>query len=243
MDPGSPTVGEPPAPVVPRAERPGDLGSLPAGLPPGNLLLGRDPYRDGDEGVPVLWCSSGPGEYQDLFGRLAADFTSTGLWPLVLPVEGHELPSDDVLGRPQPVADVDAVLDRLGVSPVGLPPPRRGGSPAIPAGPVWLMLVPATRPADVPAALGWMGPVNHDLGGAEVSAVLRSWEDRLGAFVVGVGFDTLLVTLPHPAPEDAVPGLAREHYAFCPDNIDQGAGSIEAYFPVVRSGQWPFWWD
>ena len=27
--------------------------------------------------------------------------------------------------------------------------------------------------------------------------------------------------------------LAREHYAFCPDNIDQGVGSLEDYVPLV----------
>ena len=37
--------------------------------------------------------------------------------------------------------------------------------------------------------------------------------------------------------------LAREHYAFCPDNVDQGVGSLEDYVPLVMSSEWYFWWD
>jgi hypothetical protein len=38
--------------------------------------------------------------------------------------------------------------------------------------------------------------------------------------------------------------MAAEHYAFCPDNIDQGPGSIEDYAPgLVNLDRWDFWWD
>ena len=38
--------------------------------------------------------------------------------------------------------------------------------------------------------------------------------------------------------------IAAEHLAFCPDNIDQGPGSIREYAPLlVNAPIWPFWWD
>lgn len=108
-----------------------------------------------------------------------------------------------------------------------------------------LGLVSVTRPADVPAALGWLGPINafDDMG--PLSAVLRSWEDRFGAFVIGMGFDTLMLYVAHP-PKTAREALAiaAEHAAVCSDNIQQGAGSIEAYAEeLLENPVWSFWWD
>ncbi|CAM5351347.1 DUF4253 domain-containing protein [Streptomyces avidinii] len=39
--------------------------------------------------------------------------------------------------------------------------------------------------------------------------------------------------------------VAAEHFAFCPDNIWQGFGSIRTYADeaVTGSGHWGFWWD
>jgi hypothetical protein len=38
--------------------------------------------------------------------------------------------------------------------------------------------------------------------------------------------------------------IAAEHYAFCPDNVDQGVGSIGEYAEsLVDADLWPFWWD
>ncbi|HEX3955922.1 MAG TPA: DUF4253 domain-containing protein [Trebonia sp.] len=51
-------------------------------------------------------------------------------------------------------------------------------------------LVPAQRPADVLARLGWMGAVNSR-STADITAVLRSWEDRFGARLIEVGFADL----------------------------------------------------
>lgn len=44
-----------------------------------------------------------------------------------------------------------------------------------------LALVPATRPADTLAVLGWRGTCNYHNDVVGLSAVLRSWEDRFGA--------------------------------------------------------------
>jgi hypothetical protein len=108
-----------------------------------------------------------------------------------------------------------------------------------------LGLVTATRPADAIAVLGWQGALNYEQAPEELSAVLRSWEDRFGAVLVGVGFDTLhlLVERPPQTLESAM-RVAAEHFAFCTDNVDQGSTSIrELARELVGAPIWSFWWD
>ncbi|WP_222849185.1 DUF4253 domain-containing protein [Trebonia kvetii] len=68
--------------------------------------------------------------------------------------------------------------DHLADTPTG---PRRFGPARI--GPV-----PASRPADVLALVGYEGSVNGYDTPELLSAALRSWEDRFGAVLVEVGF-------------------------------------------------------
>ncbi|MGY6026958.1 DUF4253 domain-containing protein [Streptomyces spinosirectus] len=110
-----------------------------------------------------------------------------------------------------------------------------------------LALVPARRSADIPTVIGWAGPANHENDTARLSAVLRSWEDRFGVRVVALGFDTLLVSVAAPPSTLAeAEALAAEHYAFCPDNIDQGSDPTLAAYAAHRllnRPAWHFWWD
>ncbi|MFD7136211.1 DUF4253 domain-containing protein [Streptomyces sp. NPDC059894] len=108
-----------------------------------------------------------------------------------------------------------------------------------------LALVPARRSADIPAALGWPGPLNHTDDVARLCAVLRSWEDRFGIRVVALGFDLLAVSVAAPpATADEAEAVAAEHFAFCPDNITQGPGSLREYArELVGARVWHFWWD
>ncbi|MFJ6615868.1 DUF4253 domain-containing protein [Streptomyces sp. NPDC091289] len=110
-----------------------------------------------------------------------------------------------------------------------------------------IALVPARRSADIPAAIGWSGPMNHEGDVARLCAVLRSWEDRYDARVVVLGFDTMIVSVGRPpaTPEEAR-ALAAEHYAFCPDNIDQSPPydlDVYAEKAVLNQEAWSFWWD
>ncbi|GGW92723.1 DUF4253 domain-containing protein [Streptomyces lomondensis] len=110
-----------------------------------------------------------------------------------------------------------------------------------------LALVPARRSADIPTAIGWTGPANHEGDTARLSAVLRSWEDRFGIRVVALGFDHLLVSVAAPPTTvtDAE-ALAAEHFAFCPATIGQGSDpTIEAYaaHQILDRPTWHFWWD
>jgi hypothetical protein len=106
-------------------------------------------------------------------------------------------------------------------------------------------LVAAKRPADVITALGWSGAGNVHQDPALMSAVLRSWEDRWAARVVEIGFDTLTLTVGIPPRDDkTAQALAAEHFAFCPDNVWQGEGTLAAYaMSLEQSRIWTFWWD
>ncbi|UQX01259.1 DUF4253 domain-containing protein [Streptomyces sp. RerS4] len=168
-------------------------------------------------------------------------------WDAVIPdpaegAEGEELIAPFGRDRPPlappgtPTPDADAAADaatRALLADGWLGRPR-------------LALVPAARRADVPAAIGWSGPCNHDDDTARISAVLRSWEERYDARVLAIGFDRLdlYVAAPPRTPAEAL-AVAAEHFAFCPDNVWQGSGTVAAYAEeaVVGQSHWSFWWD
>ncbi|GAA2086778.1 DUF4253 domain-containing protein [Kitasatospora saccharophila] len=106
-------------------------------------------------------------------------------------------------------------------------------------------LVAAATGAEALTACGWCGPVNHEDDIAKVSAVLLDWERRYGTRLVQAGFAELELSVPAP-PEDAGSALriAAEHFAFCPDNVFQGAGTLTEYAAgLVGAERWSFWWD
>lgn len=145
----------------------------------------------------------------------------------------------------------------------GLAPVPRGGAPddpdvlaaeiadmftESPEGPRFRMgLVSARRSADIPAAIGWQGPLNHENDVARLCAVLRSWEDRFDIRVLIIGFDTLVVSVGRPPTTlEEARALAEEHFAFCPDTIEQnppyGLG-LYAERNLLSQSTWGFWWD
>jgi hypothetical protein len=109
-----------------------------------------------------------------------------------------------------------------------------------------LGLSASARGGDAPADLGWGGPLNYANDTARFSAVLRSWEDRFGAQVVGMGPDTLYLSVAAPPVDlDHALHVAAEHFAFCPDNVWQSAtDTLPAYAAaLVDLAWWSFWWD
>ena len=108
-----------------------------------------------------------------------------------------------------------------------------------------LGLVLANRPADVPAVVGWDGAVNYVGTPAPLSAVLRSWEDRFGARLLCLGFDTIDLLVARPvASKDEAFAVAAEHLGFCADNVYQGAGTLSRYAACLPGAAiWSFWWD
>ena len=221
---------------------------------------------------PVIWASTAPvNGVGDLWARLAAAFPETGVWPLVIDstygfAGFHDYLMDMPRGRHTEVATIlrrnwggsvedmeDLPLDN--VAPFGrqfpgladrTPGDRTVSIDAIVAGSEGhLGLVAVHRPADVLDAVGWMGATNYDFEPLNMSTVLRSWEIRFDAYLVGLGTDTIMLAVGRPPRDIAhATAIAAEHYAFCLDNIDQGPGSIREYAPLlVNERVWPFWWD
>lgn len=126
-------------------------------------------------------------------------------------------------------------------------PDRAAGdlAAALLAEPRRLALIAAGSGADALAVAGWSGPTNHTADTGQIAAVLRTWQDRFGARVVGAGFDNLQVSVAVPpiTAEHAL-RVAVEHFAFCPDLVHQGTGSLTEYAEELPGATaWWFWWD
>ncbi|GAA4702884.1 hypothetical protein GCM10023215_47730 [Pseudonocardia yuanmonensis] len=111
-----------------------------------------------------------------------------------------------------------------------------------------LAVVDAARPADVPAVLDWRGACNYDQDVVEISAVLRSWEERFGAVLTLLDADTLILSVAAPPmTRRECESVAAEHFAFCPDQQDPQDGrwfTLRGYADLIRGArQWRFWWD
>ncbi len=247
--------------------------SLGLDIPPGTLL---DTTVDGPWDEPLLWRADAPAAPGDWL-RLGSARRTAGLHPVLVGADAESEPHPDKWELDPDLAsypgdhDADEVLADLweecaaeaedadwpGLAAAGPPdadPDERAAEVAdsLTGGGSWLerahiALVPARRSADVPAAVGWCGPVNHTEDVAPLCAVLRSWEDRFGIRVVAMTYDQLVVSVAAPprTPAEAE-AIAAEHYAFCPDAVERsGHGSLSAYagHEVLGAHSWTFRWD
>jgi hypothetical protein len=116
--------------------------------------------------------------------------------------------------------------------------------PPVLAHQVYLGLVPAARSADIPALMGSSVAVNY-LGVAELSAVLRAWEQRFGARVVAITDALYLSVAAPPRTWEHAEQLALEHYLLCTDTVaDEGGGTFLGYVARILGAElWRFWWD
>ncbi|MDX3643904.1 DUF4253 domain-containing protein [Streptomyces sp. MB09-02B] len=188
----------------------------------------------------------GPEEWELLPGEMSypgdhdADEVLAEFWDAYATVEDPEWPglTAPPTSAPDTAPDPDTVAaetaDALVKDSSRLKDPR-------------LALVPARRSADIPAAIGWTGPTNHENDVARLCAVLRSWEDRFGIRVVALAHDHLVLSVAAPPTTEAeAEALAAEHFAFCPDNIWQGTtdGTRGSYArTLLGEPLWSFWWD
>ena len=103
------------------------------------------------------------------------------------------------------------------------------------------MLLPTTERADVIAAVGTNG-VNCGIGPGYIVEWLETLH-RAAPFVLTiVGSDILAGRFCSDIPETA--HWARRMYAFCPDIVDQGTGTVESLADGLKeSRELFFWWD
>lgn len=109
---------------------------------------------------------------------------------------------------------------------------------------VHILLIPTTNSWEVPAYLRW-GGWNACPPPAQQVAALRYWHQRFGVELVAVDRDTInLRGARRPIGRPAALALARQQYQYCPDVIDQGAGSLSALAASLMADDWWFfWWD
>jgi hypothetical protein len=227
--------------------RPGDW----AALQPARRAAGLLPVLvegDGEQGGPEEWQllpdeASYPGDHdaeevlEEFWEEYAADEVAPAEdFDETIAPYGAEWPG--LAPATESAADPDAraaeIADSLAESGSWLKEPR-------------LALVPARRSADIPAAIGWTGPINYEGDVARLCAVLRSWEDRFGIRVVGLAWDHLVLSVAAPpTTQEEAEAVAVEHFAFCPDNItggDYNTLRVYAQHQVLNQQEWSFWWD
>lgn len=220
---------------------------LPADLPPGRFVTPEpDAFHTWTE--VCLWVSNDPvPDASGLWARLYAEHPRIGLYPLLL--EPLRTASDRPWHcgelAPRPVSAIDTTdpetfLRRSwefhhwdepwpGLAPAFLGDQDPDATACALAKELdkrhktarfLLGLVPALRGADALAVCGWQGPANHMRDICEISAVVRSWEDRFGARVVALNFNTLRLSFAAP-PTTREQGLqiAPEFRAFCPGSF------------------------
>ncbi len=109
--------------------------------------------------------------------------------------------------------------------------------------PLALAEIPVKNPWEVFAYVpfgGWNEcPCNE-----EQMAAAKYWYEKYGAVPAVITRDVLEYDLPAPVRREEAMALALEQYAFCPDIVDQGCGTV-GYLAdtLAKSDKWYFWWD
>jgi hypothetical protein len=111
-------------------------------------------------------------------------------------------------------------------------------------GRVTLLAVPARAGFEVPALLGWPGGWAYGIGGAEHYAILRHFHDLYGAELLTLDSGRMdLLIKDRPRTAQTVARAALELYAYCPDIVCRGAGTLpELARGQVLNNTWSLWW-
>lgn len=104
-----------------------------------------------------------------------------------------------------------------------------------------ITLFQSTDPYDILRMRG-TNAVNFDLYTNDIIAKLKEWNHRLDFRIAAAGFDSVGIVL-EDLPQD-VEAFAKEVFEFCPDTVEQGAGSLKELVKVIKTTRniW-MWWD
>lgn len=84
--------------------------------------------------------------------------------------------------------------------------------------------------------------INYDVEHEQVLAQYREWDELYDLALVGAGLDWLEAEI--GVPPESWGAFAEEVYRFCPDVVDQGAGTVKALASEMRrSSTLYLWWD
>ncbi len=105
-----------------------------------------------------------------------------------------------------------------------------------------LAYIPTTKPFEV---FAWVpfGGWNECPSAEDMLHIARYWYLKHNAIPAVISHDTLEF-LCDPLDIKSAMETAVEHYAVCPDNVDQGIGTVAALADsLTKSTVWWFWWD
>lgn len=217
-----------------------------------------------DTDQPTGWITAEAGELAPLWYAIAREYPRTGAWPLAVrgdlePWLGtdlvgwyhtNELGTEAFLRRTFDTAAQLGETESWRTTWRGL---ARGERTADPAqirvqpldGEFRLLLVRTGVPADALGVIGWNGAQGWEFNGSELSEVLYSWQQRFGAVLVGVAADSIRLSVERPPiDEKNCELLAREHYAFAPDILNDSERDITDYArELPHHKEWEFWWN
>ncbi|WUH91350.1 DUF4253 domain-containing protein [Streptomyces sp. NBC_00433] len=164
---------------------------------------------------------AGPPDPRDTSARLGLAGPPYTRWPgLAAPSEPHPGPSPDAVAR----AGVGQMLHYFTTRFTA-----------------YVALARVDRSADLPAAVGW----DADAPALELSALLRSWEDRFGARVIGFEGSSVFVSVASPPLTSRhAAHVALEHVLTGASNLNDGTFPFPDYAEALRGERlWSFWWD
>lgn len=92
--------------------------------------------------------------------------------------------------------------------------------------------------------LRWRGTdgINYDHTNQDIINKLEEWNKVNPIIINGVSFDWVMFHFKNPVTN--IESFANEVYDFCPDIVDQGAGSIEVLREIIKEENSIYlWWD
>jgi Domain of unknown function (DUF4253) len=109
---------------------------------------------------------------------------------------------------------------------------------------VFVLLIKADYSWEVPAKLLYGGWNECPVPQVHVGFSKR-WFKMHDAEIISIGRATIEMFVGKPPiTRDEALELAREHFVYCPDCVDQGAGSVPSLAAELLNGLiWHFWWD
>jgi hypothetical protein len=109
---------------------------------------------------------------------------------------------------------------------------------------IYIGLVPTQTSWHVPVLLRF-GSWNECPPPVEHAALMKHWQEKYGAEVVGITHDVVEMRVARPPKTRAAAlALARQQCAYCVDIVSQGVQTLSRLAACLLNGHaWYFWWD